>query len=198
MGIRDINANLLAEDIFAELWPSRVVDSGVLIPALDSNTATGYANMLVWFPYKRVGKCTHVKDTVLQNRWILDSNNTGHFIHNTSAFPQKISRDLHGCPLTVSRFELPLFIMRKNTTEVDPQNTVHDKGLELQILREVANSKNSSLKFRLKMWVGPRERNVERFDRRDCPEVFRYQCSSSVVPVSLRERNGVPETPPYR
>jgi hypothetical protein len=151
MGIRDINTKLLAEDIFAELWTSRVVNSVVLIPALDTHIATGTVNILdayIWFPYQPAGKCIHVKDAVLQNRWILDSNNTGYFMHNTSLFPQKIPRDIHGCPLAVSTFELPPMIMRKKTTEVDPKNIIYDKGLEIYILTELAKSINSSLKFR--------------------------------------------------
>jgi Ligand-gated ion channel. len=38
--------------------------------------------------------------------------------------------------------------MRKNTTQVDPKNIIFDKGLEIQILTELAKSINSSLKFR--------------------------------------------------
>lgn len=45
-GIRDINAEFLAEDIFAELWTSGIVNSVVLIPALDTNVATGNVNIL--------------------------------------------------------------------------------------------------------------------------------------------------------
>jgi len=150
-GIRDINAKFLAEDIFAELWTSGVVNSVVLIPTLDTHTATGTMSIMdayIWLPHLLVGKCTHVKDAFLQNRWVLDRNNTGHFLHNTSFFPQKFPRDLHGCPLTVSTFDLPPLIMRTKTTEVDPNNIIYDKGLEIQILTELAKSINSSLKFR--------------------------------------------------
>ena len=149
--IRDINAKFLAEDIFAELWTSGVVNSVVLIPTLDTHVATGTVSILdayIWLLHRPVGKCTHVKDAFLQNRWVLDSNNNGHFLHSASFFPQKFARDLHGCPLTVSTFELPPLIMRTNTTEVDPNNIIYDKGLEIQILTELAKSINSSLKFR--------------------------------------------------
>jgi ionotropic kainate glutamate receptor 3/ionotropic kainate glutamate receptor 5 len=146
-----VHAKLLAEDISAELWTSRVVNSVVLIPALDTHMATGTVNILdayLCFPYQPTVQCPQVKDAVLQDRWILDSRNRSHFLHNTSLFPQKIPNGLHGCPLTVSTFELPPMIMRKNTTEVDPKNIVYDKGLEIQILTELAKSTNSSLKFR--------------------------------------------------
>jgi len=146
-----VNAKLLAEDIFAELWTSRVVNSVVLIPALDTHLATGTANTLdayICFPYQPTVQCSQVKDVVLQDRWILDSRNRSHFLHNASLFSQKIPNDLHGCPFTVSTFPVPPFIMRKNTIEVDPENIIYDKGLEIQILTEFAKSTNSSLKFR--------------------------------------------------
>ena len=149
--IRHVNAKLLAEDIFAELWTSRVVNSVVLISALDTHLATGTANTLdvyICSPYQPTVQCSQVKDVVLQDRWILDSRNRSHFLHNTSLFPQKIPNDLHGCPFTVSTFLVPPFIMRKNTIEVDPENITYDKGLEIHILTELAKSTNSSLKFR--------------------------------------------------
>lgn len=150
-GIRDKNAKFLAEDIFAELWTSGVVNSVVLIPTLDTHLATGTVSILdayIWLAHLSVAKCTHAKDAFLQNRWIMDSNNTGHFLHSVSFFPEKFPKNLHGCPLIVSTFELPPLIMRTNTTEGDPNNIIYDKGLEIQILTELAKSINSSLKFR--------------------------------------------------
>ena len=149
--MRHVNAKLLAEDISAELWTSRVVNSVVLIPALDTHLATGTANTLdayVCFPYQPRVQCPQVKEVILQDRWILDSRNRSHFLHNTSLFPHKIPNDLHGCPFTVSTFPVPGMIMRKNNIEVDPENVIYDKGLEIQILTELAKSTNSSLKFR--------------------------------------------------
>ena len=146
-----VNAKLLAEIISAELWTSTVVNSVVLIPALDTHLATGTANTpdaYICSPYQPTVQCSQVKDVVLQDRWILDSRNRSHFLHNTSLFPQKIPNDLHGCPFTVSTFPVPSFIMRQNTIEVDPGNFTYDKDLEIQILTELAKSTNSSLKFR--------------------------------------------------
>jgi hypothetical protein len=39
--------------------------------------------------------------------------------------------------------------MRTNTTEGDPNNIIYDKGLHIEILKELAKSINSSLKFRV-------------------------------------------------
>lgn len=149
--IRHVNAKLPAEDISAELWTSRVVNSVVLIPALDTHLATGTVNTLdvyISFPYQPTLQCSQVKDVVLQDRWILGSRNRSHFLHNTSFFPQKIPNDLHGSPFAVSTFPVPPSIMRKSTIEVDPDSVIYDKVLEIQILTELAKSTNSSLKLR--------------------------------------------------
>jgi hypothetical protein len=107
---------LLAEDISAELWISRAVNSVVLISTLETHLATGTANTLdthlatgtantldthlatgtantldayIYFPYQPTVLCPQVKDVVLQDHWILDSRNRSHFLHNTSLFLQK-------------------------------------------------------------------------------------------------------------
>jgi hypothetical protein len=149
--IRYMNAKYLAEDIFGEMWASKVVNSVILIPTTDKQVSTNTVYMLdayIWFPYQPKGNCARVKHAVLQDRWVQDSSNTGHFVHNASVFPEKIPRDIHGCPLTVSTFQLAPWIMTKKTTKIDPNNIMYDKGLEFQILTELAKSSNSSLKFR--------------------------------------------------
>ena len=44
--IRDVSAKRLAEDIVAELWTSKIVNSVVLIPLLDTNVATDPVKIL--------------------------------------------------------------------------------------------------------------------------------------------------------
>ena len=60
--LRGFNAKLLAEDIVAELWTSKIVNSVVLIPLLDTSLATDTVNILdayIWFPYHPTDKCPH-------------------------------------------------------------------------------------------------------------------------------------------
>jgi hypothetical protein len=69
--IREVSAKQLAEDIVAELWTSRIVNSVVLIPLLDNNLATDPVNILDaygWFPYHSTGKCPHDNHVTLHNR----------------------------------------------------------------------------------------------------------------------------------
>jgi hypothetical protein len=149
---RAVDAKLLAADIFAELWSSRVVDSDVLIPTNEYAT-TDTVNVLdayTWFPYHPAGQCPDVKGAVLWDQWVLDNKSVGSFLHNVCLFPQKIPRDLHGCPLTVSAFELPPMLMIKKTTKaVNPTTITYDKGLEVNILAEFAKSTNSVIKYRV-------------------------------------------------
>lgn len=148
--ISDTDAKMLATDIFAELWMSRVVDSVVLIPTTNKYT-TDTVNVLdayIWFPYHPAGQCPDIKEAVLWDQWVLNNASIGRFLHNASLFPQKIPRDLHGCPLTISTFELPPMVMRKNTIKPDTESITYDKGLEVQILSEFAKSTNSSIKYR--------------------------------------------------
>ncbi|GFG32739.1 hypothetical protein Cfor_12152 [Coptotermes formosanus] len=151
-GVREVNAKLIAEDIVAQLWTSRIVNSVVLIPAQDTHLATtGVVSILdayVWFPYRPSGKCPHDKDVALYDRWVSDIRGRGHFLHNSCLFPQKIPNDLQGCPLTVSTFEVPAFVMRKGITKVDAKNVTYNKGLEIRILSELAKTTNSSIKYR--------------------------------------------------
>ena len=150
--IRGVDAKRLAEDIFAELWTSRIVNSVVLIPLLDTNLASDTVNILdaySWFPYHTTGKCPHDKHVTIHDRWVWDVRGSGHFLHNAGIFPPKIPNDLQGCPLTVSTFEVPPFIMKRSTSKVGTSGIIYEKGLEIQILTEFAQTTNSSIKYRV-------------------------------------------------
>jgi hypothetical protein len=73
----------------------------------------------------------------------------GRFLHNTCLFPPKIPKDLQGCPLTVSTFEVPAFIIKLSTSKVDTKSIIYEKGLEIQIVSELAKTTNSSIQYRV-------------------------------------------------
>jgi hypothetical protein len=150
--VREVNAQRLAEDIVAELWSSKIVNSVVLIPLLGTNLTTDPVNILdvyVWYPYHPTGKCPHDKHVTLRDRWVWDVRGSGYFLHNVCLFPPKIPSDLQGCPLTVSTFEFPPFIMKGSTSKVDKESIIYEKGLEIQIVSEFAKNTNSSIKYRV-------------------------------------------------
>jgi hypothetical protein len=124
----------------------------VLIPLLDANLATDPVYILdayVWFPYLPTGKCPHDKHVTVQDRWVWDVRGKGHFVHNACLFPPKIPKDLQGCPLTVSTFEVPGFIMNRITSKADTKSIIYEKGLEIQMVSELAKTTNSSIKYRV-------------------------------------------------
>ena len=150
--IRGVHTQRLAEDIVAELWTSKIVNSVVLIPLLDTNLSTDTVNILdayIWFPYHPTGKCPQDKHVTLHDRWVWDAGISGHFLHNACLFPPKIPNDLQGCPLIVSTFESPPFIMKRSTSKVDTKSIIYEKGLEIQIVSEFAKTTNSSITYRV-------------------------------------------------
>jgi hypothetical protein len=152
LAIRGVRTKRLAEDIVAELWASKIVNSVVLIPSLDTNMSTDPVNILdsyVWFPYHPTGKCPHDTYVTLPDRWVWDVRGSGHFLHNASLFPPKIQNDVHGCPLTVSTFDIPSFIMKRNTSKLDNEGVIYGKSLDIQIVSEFAKTTNSSIIYRV-------------------------------------------------
>ena len=153
--IREVNAKRLAEDIVAELWSSKIVNSVVLIPLLDTHLSTAPLNILnileayIWYPYHPTGKCPHDKHVTLRDLWVWDVRGNGHFLHNACLFPPKIPNDLQGCPLTVSTFEVPSFIMKRSTSIVDKESIIYEEGVDVQIVSEFAKTTNSSVKYRV-------------------------------------------------
>jgi len=150
--IREVDAKGLAEDIVAELWTSKIVNSVVLIPLLDTNLATDTVNLLdayVWFPYHPTGKCPHDKHVTVHDRWVWDVRGMGHFMHNACLFPPKIPNDLQGCPLTVSTFGVPPFLIERNTGKVATKINIYENGLQVPIVSEFARTTNSSINYRV-------------------------------------------------
>jgi len=103
----------------------------------------------VWFPYHPTGKCPHDKHVTLHDRWVWNVGGKGHFLHNACLFPPKIPNDLQGCPLTVSAFEVPPYIMKRTTSKVDTKSIIYEKGLDMQIVSEFAKTTNSSIIHRV-------------------------------------------------
>ena len=150
--IREFITKRLAEDIVTELWTSKLVNSVVLIPLLDTNVSTDPMNVLdayIWFPYHPAGKCPHDTYVTLHDRWVWDVRGRGHFLHNVCLFPPKIPNDLQGCPLTVSTFEVPNFIMKRTTSKLDNESVIYEKGVDVQIVSEFAKTTNSSITYRV-------------------------------------------------
>jgi hypothetical protein len=144
------SAEQLAADIFTQLWRWRVVNAVVLIAALgpqDARDTIPLLDVYTWFPYHPPGRCADVRDAVLLDRWVVDRKCNGSFLYNTSLFPDKVPKDLEGCPIIASVFELPPAVMSRKDTKQDSTHTLFDEGIEIRLLREFEMNANMSVKY---------------------------------------------------
>jgi hypothetical protein len=129
----------LARDILSELWHSNVVSAVVL-----SQASANEFDIYTWFPYQPRGRCGDIRDAVLLDRWIADKKGSGRFLHNTSLFPEKIPRNMYGCPFMVSTFEYePFIIKRKNTSTAQ-----YEDGLDLRMINVLGQALNMTMVLR--------------------------------------------------
>jgi hypothetical protein len=125
---------------------SNTVNVVVLIPGQDTNSSaitmnskhkkeSDTLNLYTWFPYKS-GRCGEVQDAVLQDEWVLEHN--GRFSKNVYLFPEKVPKNLMGCPIRVSTLGIdPYVILTGNYTQNDGSVVYKLRGLFLQILHLV-------------------------------------------------------------
>jgi hypothetical protein len=142
-----------AEDILAEFWSEKIVNTAVLLPASDcsklrfQNPVEGAENMelvalqevYVYFPYQATNKCGNITHASLLDYWVKSDSLEGRFLRNVPLFPSKIPPDLHGCTLSVSTFELEPVIMKRKSA--------YDDGLEIRLLNTILSYLNLSAVF---------------------------------------------------
>lgn len=132
-------SNTLIQGILSELWNSKVVNAVVL-----SQTSVSKLNIYTSFPYHPRGRCGEIRDVVLLDSCITNKEGKSCFLHNSSLFPQKIPRDLYGCPFTVSTFEYePYMMKRKATSTVE-----YEDGLDLRLIRVIGQAMNMTMLLR--------------------------------------------------
>jgi glutamate receptor delta-2 subunit len=151
--LNGLPGNLLADDILAELWSERVVHTAVLLPASDSSKIqlhdwmkdavnkelVALLEVYTLFPYQPTGHCGNVIDASLLDYWVKIDSGEGRFLRNVPLFPPKIPRDLHGCTISVSTFELEPVVMKRTS--------VYDDGLEIRLLNIILSHMNLSVVF---------------------------------------------------
>jgi hypothetical protein len=81
------------------------------------------------------------------DRWVLDKKGWGRFLYNATLFPEKVPKDLQGCPIKASVFELEPAVMSKKDTTEGSENTVFNEGIEIRLLREFGRTTNMSIKY---------------------------------------------------
>lgn len=130
----------IIKDILSELWHSKVVNAVVL----SRQTSQNEINVYTWFPYHPRGRCGDVRDVILLDSWILDEEGRERFLHSAPLFPEKIPRDMQGCPFMVSTFEYePYVIKRKESRKVEYQD-----GLDLRLISVLGQAMNMTMSLR--------------------------------------------------
>jgi hypothetical protein len=125
--------------ILKELNDRNVLNAIVLVPA---SRAQHTLDIYSSFPYQSPsGKCGQIRAAVLMDQWIMRNN--GYFARNTTLFPTKVPSDLGGCPLTVSTFPFPPFVIPGHQDSV-----TYKGGFEIRLLEFLATSMNMSIIYR--------------------------------------------------
>jgi hypothetical protein len=129
--------------IFKIMWMKNMVSVIVLVPEGLTKDSFG---VYTWFPFKSHDICADVQEYVLLDRWLMEGY--GRFLHNSTLFPPKIPNDLLGCPFRASAYSNRPYVEISQVTE--PQTNYsrqHYSGIEVTVLRAVAQAMNASLVF---------------------------------------------------
>jgi hypothetical protein len=98
-----------------------------------------------WFPYLPPGQCDkeNIFPVFLDECLIANSPK---FARNVTLFPQKVPLDLYGCPITLSTFPWPPFIINPQVSEA-PDKVFYTEGLEIKLVNTIAQKMNSTVQY---------------------------------------------------
>lgn len=123
---------------FSEL---NAVNAVVLVLTPNSPHVKAYT----WFPYLPPGQCGKQKfEPVLLDECLME--NSAVFFRNMALFPQKVPFDLCGCPIIVSTFPWPPFIIKSQANN-EAGKVFYTEGLEIKLISLIAQSMNSTIEY---------------------------------------------------
>ncbi|KAJ4446709.1 hypothetical protein ANN_13406 [Periplaneta americana] len=138
----------LAREILKELWENFEVLNAVIVQydtSLDAEHKNATLDLFTWFPYTSERNCDRVEEVVLINKWLISS---GRFFNDISIFSNKIPRNLKGCPLKVSTYEMPLHVILSSTSINEKNETVYEyTGFEILCLLYVSRALNFTIVY---------------------------------------------------
>ncbi|KAJ9598466.1 hypothetical protein L9F63_010862 [Diploptera punctata] len=127
------------KNILGELRHKEIMNINIMV-LLSKDTGESTLHVYTWFPYKLPsGSCGKLSDIV-----ILDSWPVSQIIGDVFLFPNKLPNDLGGCPLRVTTFEFPPFIICDPTLGKYKNTSIVD-GFELSMIRCLAKAANAEL-----------------------------------------------------
>jgi len=127
--------------ILNELRDLNVVNAVLLVLTNNSDSVMAYT----WFPFLPPGKCGKEHFVpVLLDECLLE--NATKFARNVPLFPEKVPPDLYGCPITISTFPWPPFIIKSYEYEAGDK-VFYTKGLEIRLVNTIAQSMNATVQY---------------------------------------------------
>lgn len=151
-------------NVLSKLWEFKVINVIVLLKlraqdvlqigivpkdlkqTLEVRKFDNVIGIYTWFPYRDYKYCYNTRKFYLLDVWIMEGN--GHFILNSSLFPDKVGNSLNKCTVVVSTteyypfVEFPIYI--KSTGSV---KAVYDKGWDISLLNIITEVMNVSVQF---------------------------------------------------
>ena len=129
-------------NLLSELWQYKVLNS-VVIQVGISNTVDIYT----WFPFRSPEHCTDIKVIDLIDKWL--PNNGGMFLNSSEIFPNKISKNLHKCPLVASVVYWKYYVefYYKYDIRKHRVHRIFNKGLEVELFRIISRELNMTPTF---------------------------------------------------
>jgi hypothetical protein len=113
---------------------------------VEGTEGTGAVNIYTWFPYKG-GHCADPVEVVLIAQCLSASN--GQLNTNESLFPNKIPKNLQGCPIKVGAIIVdPYVILTENSTDTTGNAVYRFRGLEAEYLLLICEALNCTLEFK--------------------------------------------------
>ncbi|PSN50894.1 Ionotropic receptor 576 [Blattella germanica] len=140
--------NIVAEKVLSVLREYKILNVIILISSDSDIHQDSHGSSIVvvytWFPYEREGCCGNVSNPVLLDKCMSSDKGDNFFLKN-ELFPYKIPLDLHGCPLVVSSFEYPPFVLNM---KMEGNEITYQEGIEVRLLEEFARRINLTIKYR--------------------------------------------------
>ena len=138
---------LMAQWLLKELWKHKITNSVVLVPNEEGESIPAL-NAYTWYPYQSTRQCIEVKNVTLLDTWV--KKGKGYFLKKTHHFPQKISKNLHGCPLRIVTVQTIFtvtdpyfeFLSGSNITKL-----MYKDGWEVKLLNIMAKTMNMTLHY---------------------------------------------------
>jgi hypothetical protein len=125
------------KDLLESLWSFKVSNVVILYPSTRRTV-----EIYKLFPYNFApGRCGQFSNVVQLDTWV-QTQDTGFFMRNATLYTENTPRDLRGCILKASAIKFHPYVMCD-------ENGAVEGGIDVQILRTVAEKLNASIEFRI-------------------------------------------------